>query len=50
MGGRDIIVLICGLAVATALTIYGTAKVVDWLVPSDRYGGHEGAGVLPKVK
>jgi hypothetical protein len=51
MGGRDIIVLVCGLVVATALTIFGTVKAVDWLMPSDRYGpGRDGTGVLSKTK
>jgi hypothetical protein len=38
MTRREIVVLACTRAVATALTIFGTAKVVDWLVHSDRYG------------
>jgi hypothetical protein len=39
MAWREIILLVCGLVVAAALTIFGTAKFVDWIAPSDPYGG-----------
>jgi hypothetical protein len=51
MSRREIVVLVCGLAIATALTIYGTILAVEWFVPSDRYGrSHDGMGVVPKTK
>jgi hypothetical protein len=38
-GGQDIILMICGLVIAAALTIFGTAKIVNWVMPSGPYGG-----------
>ena len=51
MSWREIVLWVCGLVVVTALTIFGTIKAVDWLMPSDRYGlGRDGTGVLSKTK
>jgi hypothetical protein len=51
MSRNEIVVWVCGLVVATALTIFGTVKAVDWFMPSDRYGpGRDGAGVMSKTK
>jgi hypothetical protein len=38
MGGRDIILWVFGVALATALTVFGAIKAVNWLVPSEPYG------------
>jgi hypothetical protein len=38
VGWRDIILWVCGIALATALTIFGTVMFVNWIAPSDPYG------------
>jgi hypothetical protein len=50
MGGREIVLWVCGIAVATALTIFGTLKVLDWYVSSDLYRRPGHTGVLPETK
>jgi hypothetical protein len=41
---RDITLWICGIALATALTIFGTVKFVNWIAPSDPCGGMVSGG------